>query len=176
MIVAVLPSAAICAYETVHGHLLSNVVAYLAGMTYCHQRISMLNIILMFWILACVSALILTMVYISYHLKKSRSCQAIQTGECNEPKKEVNMKRILVGFIGVLIHLIIAVLGKIDLGTSLPINAYSSTTSLNMMLIFFVVDDNVLQTIKTGTKMRLSIIKALLKVKKVAPESTCIQI
>jgi hypothetical protein len=171
VIVAFLPCAAVCTYETLEGSLVTNSAGYLAGVTYCHHGMSFLHKLLMFWMLLAFFTLLLTLLYIPHHLEHQGISQAIQAGECNAPKKEINLKRIVLGFFGLIFHLIVAVLGNYTgMYKGFPLNAYSSTTSLNLMLIYFVLDKNVLKCIRKEVLKRLMVFMAYFKVPRVAPE------
>jgi hypothetical protein len=172
IIVAFFPCVVAGTYETLHWNVMTQTVAYTSGMTYSHQGISFLQKFLMFWILLTILTLILTLLYIPYQLKKQGLSQAIQAGESNAQRKEVNLKRILLGSFGALCHIIIAVISNFTgQNKGLPILFYSSTISLNITLIYFIAEDNVLKFLKTKLLQKLHMFCAFIRTSKVTPNT-----
>jgi hypothetical protein len=169
-IAAILPNAAVCCYKTVRCQITSNTMAYLAGVTNCHQGVSFYQIYLVFWALMSGFALVLALFYIPYYLEVHVTSQAIQTGESNGIKKEINLKRILLGFCGFIFHLLIGVTVSYAGGDKgLPLNGYTSTASLNMMLIFFILDDGVWNFVKSYLPDKIYFLPAFIRHMKVNP-------
>jgi hypothetical protein len=172
VILAILPGAVACIYETLEGRLLIRPVAYLIGVNYLHQGTSYLFKILMFWVLLALCTLVITIFYIPHHLKQQGISQAaIQAGESNALKKEVNLKRIFVGVFGLLLHLTLTILdSNTGLYKDIPINFYTSTTGLNLVLVFFLLNDNVWKFIKKETQKKFPFLVILCKVNDVTPD------
>jgi len=153
--VGIIPCAAITLYQTVKGQM-GNMAAYLAGINYISQGINILLVYLIFWTLLGFFTLIFTLIYIPHYLKRQRTSQSIQTGEADVPKKEVNLKRISLGLFGALFHLLMSGVGNYTgFYQNLPLNAYSSTTTLNFMLGYFALDDRMFTYIKRKLVKRL---------------------
>jgi len=171
MAVAILPSSALCFYDIVQGKVMTNMVAYMAKIPYCKQETAILQVYLIFWILLAFSSLVFTLLYVPHYLQTHANSLAIQTGESNEPKKEVSLKRIILGFIGILFHVIIVVISNYTgLFQGLPINAFSITTTLNLMLVFFVLDDSVWDDIKVNLSKTMFLQKICIRGNTVTPE------
>jgi hypothetical protein len=176
-VVGFLPCLAVCVHETIQGNTMTNMVAYLANMPYCHQKMPFLQAYLIFWALLACCTLVLTLLYIPHHLKKYVNSQAIQTGECNDPKKEINLKKILVGLFGILFHLVITVIvNHRGLYHGMPVNALSSTASLNLMLVFFIFDNSVWDFLQEIISRELNDFKKMFRGTKVSPQPHQLQV
>ncbi len=171
-IVALLPCAAVTIVNIVQGNLTINTVAFLAGMPFSRKGVSVLQAYILFWAVTASLTLVIALAYIPHHLESHFSCQAIQTGECHGQKKEVNLKRILLGLFGVTFHLFLAILGNYTgLYKGVPVNAYSSTTILNMMLVYFILDDSVWACMKINLAKKLPCLKVFIRGTRVEHES-----
>jgi len=170
MIVAFLPCTAACIYQTTQNHIMGNMAAYLSGRTFqTTQGINVLTAYLMLWALLAFCMLIFTLLYIPHYLEKQRLSQAIQAGEANVIKKGVNLKRILIGSLGIMFHLVLAGVGHATgFYNNLPITALSSTTSLNLMLVYFILDDKVLKFMKRKLRKKYPV----LRIMKISPQPT----
>ena len=174
MIVAFLPCTAVCIYQTTQNHIMGNMAAYLSGRTFqTTQGINVLTAYLMLSALMAFCMVIFTLLYIPHYLEKQKKSQAIQTGEANVIKKGVNLKRILLGLLGVMLHLVVAGVGHATgFYNNLPINAFSSTISLNLMLFYFILDDKVLKCIKRKLRKKYP----FLRIMKISPKPCHIQL
>jgi hypothetical protein len=124
----------------------------------------------MFWALMSGFALVLALLYIPYYLEVHITSLAIQTGESNGIKKENNLKRILLGFCGFIFHLMVGVTVSYKGGDNgLPLNGYTSTASLNMMLIFFILDDGVWNFVRSYLPDKIYFMPAFIRHMKVNP-------
>ena len=170
LIISFLPCMAVSIYETVHGQLMLNTVAYLVGQPPCQCGISFLQAYLMAWALLAFCSLILASVYIPHQLKVLAASQSIKTGEIGEPKKEINLKRILLGLFGTIFHLTLANIDNYSgIYRGLPVNGYSGTTSLNIMLVYFLLDDGVWDCTKRNLLKKFPFLTSFVKGRKVAP-------
>jgi hypothetical protein len=175
--VAILPCLGFCFYKTIHGEVMTNMVASAANMPYCYQKLSFLQAYLIFWALLAFVTLFLTLLFIPHHLQTHVNSQAIEAGECNQPKKEINLKRILLALFGGLFHIFIAIIVNFTgLYQGMPINAFSSTTSLNLMLIFFIFDSSVWDCIQVNLSRKMYSFKIYIRGGKVTPESCQLQV
>ena len=94
IVVACLPCAAFCIFQTAQNHIMGNLAAFLSGGTkHDSPEINMLTAYLMLWALLAFCAVVFTLLYIPHHLEKQRVSLAIQVGEANIIKKAINLKQ-----------------------------------------------------------------------------------
>jgi len=153
MVVAVLPCGIVSMYNTVQGQLSGNFVAIITGLPYQTKKLSFQEAYFVLWALLAACMLVLALNFIPYYLMKHRSPLTIRAAEANKPKKGVNLTRILVGLLGVMLH-VCFIIAAIYKGSN-RMTPYSSITSLNIMLVVFVLDTNVLAFIQIKILKRL---------------------
>jgi hypothetical protein len=171
IVLAFLPCTAVGIYEAMHGDVIFQPVAYLTGLTICYQGMPILHRILTFWIVLALCTLVLTLLCISHKLKQQGLSQAIKAGERNVPRNEINLKKILVGFCAFIFHISVVVLRNFTISfQDLPVNFFSAATSLNLMLFYFILEDNVWKFLKIRIPKSRLVIVAFIWANKVTPE------
>jgi hypothetical protein len=104
-------------------------------------------------------------------MSQQASSMAIRAGESTMRKKEVNLKMILLAFFAVLFHLNFVIIGNnMEQYEGVPINAYSSSIVLNLMLVSFILDRSVWKFVKHEVSRRLQVFRIFCKVSQVTPE------
>ncbi len=86
-------------------------------------------------------------------------------------KKEVNLKMMLLAFFAVLFHLNFVIIGNnMKQYEGAPINAYSSSIVLNLMLVSFILDRSVWKFVKHEISRKLQVFRIFCKTTQVTPE------
>jgi hypothetical protein len=105
------------------------------------------------------------------HYWQQASSMAIRAGESHMRKKEVNLKMMLLAFFAVLFHLNFVIIGNnMKQYEGAPINAYSSSIVLNLMLVSFILDRSVWKFVKHEISRKLQVFRIFCKTTQVTPE------
>jgi hypothetical protein len=150
IVLAFLPSAAICSYQTSKDTMMANSIAYLTDSIDYDTSFPLMLVYIIFWTILGVLTMIFALVYIPYYIKHHLSSQAVEIGEAaGHARKEVSIGRILLGFLGISIFLVFTiVIHNYDLGSDFPAQLYIGITSLNLMLGYFIQEPDVISFIK----------------------------
>ena len=112
------------------------------------------------------------LVYIPYYIKKNLNSNSIQVAEAGLVRKEVNIKRILLGFLGFSLSLAVhVVLDRYNMKKDNLPQIYVAAISLNMMLTYFLLEKDVAIFIKRKYLLRIPLISEMARGQTVNPVS-----
>ena len=169
---AFLPSASICAYQTYMGQMMTNSLGYLIKSANYPLGIPYITFYVIFWTVLCMAMMSFALVYIPYYIKKNLNSNSIQVAEAGLVRKEVNIKRILLGFLGFSLSLAVhVVLDRYNMKKDNLPQIYVAAISLNMMLTYFLLEKDVAIFIKRKYLLRIPLISEMARGQTVNPVS-----
>ena len=167
---AFLPSAVICIYQTYHGQMISNSVAYLTKNANYSNGIPYMIIYIIFWTVLGIVVMIIALLYIPYYVKKYLNSNAVQIAETGHMRKQVSIGRVLLGFLGLSLCLAVnVIIHRYSLGNRFPLQLYFSVIGLNMMLTYFVLEQEVVMFIKKKILSNIPLFRSLARRRAVSP-------
>ncbi len=102
-----------------------------------------------FWMALSIVTVLVAAFYIPYYLQKNLSSNVIKMAEAGSVRKHVNIKRMLLGCAGTTLTLLVAVVSNSKCERrGFPLQMYAATFSLNLVLVYFILDHQVLSFLK----------------------------
>ena len=98
--------------------------------------------------------------YIPYYIQKYLNSDSIQVAEAGLIRKQVNIKKILSGFLVLFLALVVHVVSdRNNIYEDVLHQIYASVISLNLMLTFFVLDKDVIIFINSKVLLRIPLFR-----------------
>ena len=158
------PCAAICAFQTYRGQMMSNIVVYLtksADNSKIGVPYTLVYIIL--WAVLSIFMMITAKLFIPYYTQHHLSSNAIQIAEAGQQvENHVNITRILLGILGLSMALMATVIiHQYDMDKRFQPQLYIGVISFNLMLASFFLEQNVVGYCKRITMARLPCFRSM---------------
>ena len=167
---AFLPSALICTYQTYHGQMSANSVAYLTKNVNNSNAALYMILYIIFWAVLGILVMIIALLYIPYYVKNYLNSNAVQVAEMGRMRKQVSIGRVLLGFLGLSLCLAVnVIIHRYSLGNRFPLQLYFSVIGLNMMLTYFVLEQEVVMFIKKKILSNIPLFRSLARRRAVSP-------
>ncbi len=100
--------------------------------------------------------LLVALVYIPYYLQHHLSSNVVEVAEAGRVRSQVNIKRMLLGFLGMVLSIVVGIIADL-LGSisGVPPQVYAVSLGLNFMLFYNVSDDKVVLFLKEKVLAKL---------------------
>ena len=159
-VLAFLPSAGICAYQTYHGQTISKLSVYLTKSIKYHPGSPYIVFYIILWTVISLTMMCFALFYIPHYIQKYLNSDSIQVAEAGLIRKQVNIKKILSGFLVLFLALVVHVVSdRNNIYEDVLHQIYASIISLNLMLTFFVLDKDVIIFINSKVLLRIPLFR-----------------
>jgi hypothetical protein len=155
-LLAFLPAACICYYEILHLQIETATVVYLSKAANYSRGVPYLTLYLIFWTLLSILMLLVALFYIPYYLQHHLSSNVVEVAEAGRVRSQVNIKRMLLGFLGMVSSIVVGIIADL-LGSlsGVPPQVYAVSLGLNFMLFYNVSDEKVVLFLKEKVLAKL---------------------
>ena len=170
--IAFLPSAAICAYQTAAGQLIVKELAFLTKSPDHHHGIPYLTLYVVFWTIISMCMMLIAVFYIPHYIGQHLSSNSVLIAEAGVVRKQVNIKRILLGFLGfstVLGVTMFVNMADIEGNFAQQLSTCSAPFSFNLMLSYFLLEKDVILFFRDQLLARIPVLGWLTRGASVSP-------